>query len=72
MLNRRRGNVIDRIQRFWFIHGFDIDGHRHRMSAASDEDSIDRADVAIIASPRNRDVVQIREAIVCRIDVHPA
>lgn len=50
----------------------DIDGYVHAVTASAEEDTFDRADVVIVATPTEGDVAQARNAIVGGIEIDPA
>src|SRR5438445_2869810 len=49
-----------------------IHGHRHLVFAAAGEDAAQGADVAVVATVGDGDVVLGGQEIVCRVEVHPA
>src|SRR5262249_43262286 len=48
-----------------------IDAHGERVIAAAEDDSANRADVAVVAAPAERDVRVDRQQVVRRIDIKP-
>ena len=49
----------------------DVDGDRHRVTAAADEDALNRADVAVVSTIRHGDVILSRQDVVGGIEVDP-
>src|SRR5579859_5821642 len=63
-----RGNVISRLRTLDRLH---VDGHGYPMGAATEHDSLQRAHVAEVAAPGDRDVPRAGERAVRRVEVEP-
>jgi len=54
------------------IEAFNVDGHFHGLMSAAEDYTADRADVAVIASPTDSDVLLADEKVVGGVDIDPA
>src|SRR6185295_3076652 len=69
--SRVQGCVMTTLGGRWLsrIHVY---GDRNLVRAAADDEAVDRAHVAVVATPTDRDVLDVRNHVVGRIEVDPA